>query len=348
VVASRRVKPKKLQCFNSLHIYGNKPTGKTGSVGLKTYIYGGCGGGCGPNYCCCFGPTDSKPDARALQPRLKSLVQVAALTAKATALKYDRMNVLGQMQAQATCTALMAAHTTTAKGWTFAVQRKCGGGAPTCEQVCGGMKESQAGSLKCFNSLHIYSNKPWSAVSKVGLKTYVYGACGGGCGPNYCCCGGGVKGVSNKAIQPRLNLFQENFQAEKVVSQAVQISGSQSWNRYGAIGQAHAQATCTALMAMHTKTGNGWTFAVMRPCSPKAPTCEKLCAGMVESQAKGLKCFNSLHIYTNGPWSSVAKVGLKTYIYGGCGGGCGPNFCCCGGGVKGVDSRAIQGRMPKL
>jgi len=89
----------------------------------------------------------------------------------------------GQQVAQATCTALKSAG-----GWTFAVRREPS--SPDCALVCQGLNEVQAGGqLSCFNSLHIYANQPHTGVSTVGLKTYRYNSCGGGLGPNYCCCG---------------------------------------------------------------------------------------------------------------------------------------------------------------
>jgi hypothetical protein len=89
--------------------------------------------------------------------------------------------------------------------------------------------------------------------------------------------------------------------------------------------QVLAQAACTAL-----KTEGGWSFAIRRECSAFSVDCNTLCSNLTEGQAGQLRCFNSLHIYANQPSSSVASIGLKTYRYNSCGGGCGPNYCCCG------------------
>ena len=98
--------------------------------------------------------------------------------------KFDQSQILAQILAQASCTALKPSG-----GWTFAVQRECGSSAPSCDEVCKSLKEGQAGQLSCFNSLHIYANQPFTSTAELGLKVHKYNGCGGGCGPNYCCCG---------------------------------------------------------------------------------------------------------------------------------------------------------------
>ena len=84
--------------------------------------------------------------------------------------------------------------------WVYAVRRDCKAEAPTCAQVCADPKlraqDSQTASLttwKCIGSMHVYYDRPATGdgtTPKLGLKQYyfAYNECGGGCGPNYCCC----------------------------------------------------------------------------------------------------------------------------------------------------------------
>ncbi|CAH1776706.1 unnamed protein product [Owenia fusiformis] len=96
--------------------------------------------------------------------------------------------------AQATCTAM-----NTEGGWTYAVRIACSG-SRTCTAIC---SDAQLRAqdvyvadkiMTCFNSLHVYWDRPKFAhgeagYEKLGLKIYRYNNCGGGyCGPNYCCC----------------------------------------------------------------------------------------------------------------------------------------------------------------
>ena len=101
---------------------------------------------------------------------------------------FNPLSSEAQILAQATCTALNSQ-----SGWTFAVARQCSQFAVPCERVCANLSDGQrtggtAGPLKSFNSLHIYSNEPFSNTNQLGLKVYKYNHSGGGCGPNYCCC----------------------------------------------------------------------------------------------------------------------------------------------------------------
>lgn len=100
------------------------------------------------------------------------------------AAKDSSTSAMQQIQAQAICTALKPG-----EGWTFAVSRSDPG--QTCAQICGKLTEPQAGTLSCFNALHIYAaNNPASTPQTIGLKTYRYNNCNGlSFGPNYCCCG---------------------------------------------------------------------------------------------------------------------------------------------------------------
>lgn len=93
-----------------------------------------------------------------------------------------------QSLAQAVCTALSPK-----VGWVFAVPRECSDQVASCADICKSQsgKDVQATHLSCFNSIHIYDNKPASKISSLGLKTFKYNDCAGAfCGPNYCCCGG--------------------------------------------------------------------------------------------------------------------------------------------------------------
>ncbi|XP_045211854.2 uncharacterized protein LOC123563230 [Mercenaria mercenaria] len=83
-----------------------------------------------------------------------------------------------------------------------------------------------------------------------------------------------------------------------------------------------AQSTCTALL-----TGNNYVFAVRRHCSTLSSNCEIVCSNL------GKKCFNALHVYNVNALArdATGTAGLRMYKYNNCGGGCGPNFCCCSG-----------------
>ncbi|WAR21394.1 hypothetical protein MAR_015368, partial [Mya arenaria] len=83
-----------------------------------------------------------------------------------------------------------------------------------------------------------------------------------------------------------------------------------------------AQATCTALL----DKGGAHVYAVRRACSSLTVPCAEVCSSL------SLTCFNSLHVYTPDTWLPRGVTGQKSthmYRYNGCGGGCGPNFCCC-------------------
>ena len=88
---------------------------------------------------------------------------------------------LGQILAQAACVGLK----NSGGGYVRAVQRQCGSGTdtPDCGSVCSSLGKS------CYNSIHIHHNeKFFTAQDQLGLNTYVYQSCGGGCGANVCCC----------------------------------------------------------------------------------------------------------------------------------------------------------------
>jgi hypothetical protein len=81
------------------------------------------------------------------------------------------------MLALAACTGM-----NTTGGRNFAMRRECGGAIPDCATVC-----ANAG-LTCHNSIHVYSDPSHSAPYVKGMELHRYNSCGGGCGPNYCCC----------------------------------------------------------------------------------------------------------------------------------------------------------------
>eukprot|EP00730_Choanoeca_flexa_P008313 TRINITY_DN12475_c0_g4_i7.p2 TRINITY_DN12475_c0_g4~~TRINITY_DN12475_c0_g4_i7.p2 ORF type:complete len:131 (+),score=0.64 TRINITY_DN12475_c0_g4_i7:1078-1470(+) len=76
--------------------------------------------------------------------------------------------------------------------------------------------------------------------------------------------------------------------------------------------------------------------------SSAAPACPEVCASQLvkdqDGQTRGYTwtAYDSLHVYGRihkdpAPDTSISSVKLsyKMFIYGGAGGGCGPNFCCC-------------------
>jgi len=146
----------KLQCLESIHLYGNDGADGVHKKGIRTHTYGSCNNaGCGPNYCCC---TEKLPDDS----------------------DFDAHNVLGQTLVNAVCTAAQLSAGGT--GQTAAVRRKCSG-SMTCEEICKGIKQ------KCIESVHMYGNDAADAVHKKGMFTHLYGSCKStGCGPNSGCC----------------------------------------------------------------------------------------------------------------------------------------------------------------
>ena len=99
--------------------------------------------------------------------------------------------------AQASCAAYMPIRP---QGFVYAVHRDCSY-TQTCAEVCASKylhvqdpQTAQRSNWRCIGGLHVYYGRPATGDGKkatvLGLKTYFYGyeACGGGCGPNYCCC----------------------------------------------------------------------------------------------------------------------------------------------------------------
>ena len=99
--------------------------------------------------------------------------------------------------AQASCAAYMPIRP---RGWVYAVHRDCSY-SETCAEVCASKylhvqdpQTAERTSWRCIGGIHVYYGRPYTGDGKakalLGLKTYFYGyeSCGGGCGPNYCCC----------------------------------------------------------------------------------------------------------------------------------------------------------------
>eukprot|EP00092_Neocalanus_flemingeri_P066789 GFUD01081416.1.p1 GENE.GFUD01081416.1~~GFUD01081416.1.p1 ORF type:complete len:100 (+),score=7.68 GFUD01081416.1:147-446(+) len=84
-------------------------------------------------------------------------------------------------------------------GWqtVVAVRRQCSSNTVDCTTVCENADPFgngvTSGGFTCFNSLHVYNNRPilgkyGKNAGKYGPVIHKYGTCEGGCGPNYCCC----------------------------------------------------------------------------------------------------------------------------------------------------------------
>jgi len=102
---------------------------------------------------------------------------------------WTQQDMLGQLQAQAICTALNNSSSSTG---TYAVRRECGT-STNCNTICAANNDPQDGQLACFDVLHVYGNAPSDVHDVDGLKTRRYSAANctsAGCGPNYCCCRG--------------------------------------------------------------------------------------------------------------------------------------------------------------
>ncbi len=107
------------------------------------------------------------------------------------------------------------------------------------------------------------------------------------------------------------------FEGDVTVQGNADHQGLDTYNAFGTYGQILAQAACTGMAPA------GQIRAIYRTCSGSAPDCSAVCA------AESRTCFNSLHLYANAPAGSVGVSGLRTHRYDSCGGGCGPNYCCC-------------------
>jgi len=263
---------------------------------------------------------------------------------------FAAQGLAGQVLVQAICVAMQKG-----AGWTFAVQRPCGGNLETCSKVCS--SEGQAGNLQAFNSIHMYGNQATDRAGQPGLKTYRYnsGRDGGGCGPNYCCCGGGgaqallelgdatsvaefLEGAEevpgdNTALAEQASIDEltndlvgeSDLEMEKLPAQSLAGVAS-TFEQFGAAGQILAQAACTAI-----NPSGGYNFAIIKGCDISTD-CSTLCAqaGKSSGSPSSLQCQESLHLYQPS-WNSRSQTDLKVYRYFGCGGGCGPNYCCCHG-----------------
>ncbi len=273
------------------------------------------------------------------------------VTASGEIEDFAAQGLAGQVLVQAICVAIQKG-----AGWTFAVQRPCGNNEQTCAQVC--KSESQAGTLEPFNAIHMYGNQATKQAGSPGLKTYRYnsGRNAGGCGPNYCCCGGGgaqallelgdaasvgeflegaeeVPSGDNTALAEQSSIDElandfvgeSDLEMEKMPAQSLAGVAS-TFEQFGAAGQILAQAACTAI-----SPSGGYNFAIIKGCDISTD-CSTLCAraGKSSGSPSALQCQESLHLY-HPSWNSRSQTDLKVYRYFGCGGGCGPNYCCCHG-----------------
>ena len=106
-------------------------------------------------------------------------------------------HIIEDILAQASCSIYFP---NTAHTWVYAVRKVCSSSGPTCTEVCTSkylhVQDPQTApktTWKCIGSMHIYLGRPATGngnTPKLGLKTAFLGieSCGGGCGPNYCCC----------------------------------------------------------------------------------------------------------------------------------------------------------------
>eukprot|EP00092_Neocalanus_flemingeri_P073164 GFUD01090210.1.p2 GENE.GFUD01090210.1~~GFUD01090210.1.p2 ORF type:complete len:132 (+),score=15.89 GFUD01090210.1:34-429(+) len=105
-----------------------------------------------------------------------------------------------------------------------------------------------------------------------------------------------------------------------------------------------ATSACTGMSVGHNKIG--YVVAVRRQCNKLAADCNTVCQNSPAFPGiNRWSCFDSLHLYKNrpelgkriGPTTEitpppgVGKYGPVIYRFGGCHGGCGPNYCCCFG-----------------
>lgn len=98
-----------------------------------------------------------------------------------------------------------------------------------------------------------------------------------------------------------------------------------------------AQGACTGLYPSLAK--GGYVFSVPRECSKEASDCKSICEKLHRTvdnrklrrslRKRQQSCFNSIHVYDKAPSANLGAAGTQTYVYNSCGGGCGPNFCCC-------------------
>ena len=266
---------------------------------------------------------------------------------------FATQGLAGKVLVQGICIAIQKA-----AGWSYAVERPCGSSI-TCAQACG--SESQAGALEPYNAIHMYGNQPTKQAGQPGLKTYRYnsGRGGSGCGPNYCCCGGGgaqtllelgdassveeflqgaheVEHGDNSAVAEKATIDAladtmtgaSDLEMEKMPTES--LSGLvQTFEQFGAAGQILAQAACTAI-----NPAGGYNFAIIKGCDVSTD-CATLCsqAGGQSGSPSALTCKESLHLYQPS-WNGRTDASLKVYRFFGCGGGCGPNYCCCHGSTK--------------
>lgn len=125
--------------------------------------------------------------------QLEQTVQAQRLTSLETATTdISNLSLLGQIQAQAICTAL-AADNNDNYYWVHAVPREASNTAPSCAAICQNTEPGPgAGTSRIvFGSLYIYPNQPSRTIGTSGLMTHIYMPSDNNRsfgGPNVCCC----------------------------------------------------------------------------------------------------------------------------------------------------------------
>jgi len=149
--------------------------------------------GCEARFNVTFTRRMAQPEpAPEIEPKRRKNPEVVEEQTPAKAAGRARMN---DIIAQGACTGLYPS--LGSGGYVFAVPRQCSNSSPDCRAVCADLGRNagtanlretlQKRELSCFNSVHVYDSEP-AELSAPGLRSYVYNACGGQCGPNYCCC----------------------------------------------------------------------------------------------------------------------------------------------------------------
>lgn len=125
--------------------------------------------------------------------QLEQSVHAQRLTSLETATTdISNLSLLGQLQAQAICTAL-AADNSDDFFWVHAVPRESSDTAPSCVSICRSTEHGPgAGAGRgVLGSLYIYPNQPSQSVGASGMMTHIYKPSDNNlsfAGPNMCCC----------------------------------------------------------------------------------------------------------------------------------------------------------------
>lgn len=145
-------------------------------------------------------------DANALEQKVSNIDAVinsriqSAINEDLLILSFNNQSVIGQVQAQAICTAIAPKNTTV-----MAVYRRPTGNNPSgaqvseiCSDICPRHVMRGSGQIgEATGAVHVYDdNRPFkpleSGITSLGMATHVYSAPGDNkqFGPNYCCCAG--------------------------------------------------------------------------------------------------------------------------------------------------------------